>query len=108
MNGMDALLTIGFAVLGGFIGWTYCRLVRYSVERLDGGPNRMSPFVALMLVRIALVVGGLILAAQFGGWALVGNIVGFFVVRTVMVGRSHIKEIAAAESKKMKDTSGEG
>ena len=108
MSGMDILLAIGFAVLGAFVGWTYCRLVRYSVERLGDGPNTMTPFVALMLVRIALVIGGFILAVQFGGWALVGNIVGFFVMRTVMVGRSRIKEIAAEESKKMKDASGEG
>ena len=108
MSAMDVMWAILFAVLGGLIGWAYCRLVRYSVEKLGDESSKMSGFVVLMLLRIALVAGGFLLALQFGGWALVGNIVGFFLVRTLMVTRSHITQIAAEESKKMRNNSGEG
>ena len=106
MNVRDIALTILFIVVGGAIGWIYCLLVRYSVEQVGNEGIRVSKLLALMLVRVLLVAGGFIAAACFGIWPVVGNIVGFFAVRTIVVSRSRIKEMAAAETKKMKQQEG--
>jgi len=108
MSGRDIVLIIVFAVVGGAIAWVYCVLVRYSVEDTREGEIRMSRFLALMLVRIALVVAGFVLAAFFGGWAIVGNIAGFFVVRTMAVGRARIADFARKESERMRNVAEQG
>jgi len=106
MSAGDIAVAVAFAAMGAAIGWVYCLLVRFSVERVGKEELRMTKFIVIMLLRVALVAGGFMAAACFGTWPIIGNIAGFFVMRTVMVSRSRIKQIAAEESEKMKPLEG--
>jgi len=88
MDARTILLTAAFTLIGGGIAWAYCRLARLSVERITKDAARLSRLLPLMLVRVGLVAGGFVAATCFGGWPAVGNIVGFFATRTVILART--------------------
>ncbi len=98
MDGRDIALTIVFALAGGLVGWVYLLLVRRSVAYLGKGKTQTATFVTFMLVRFALLGCGFAGAAYFGAWPLIGHLAGFFIVRTIMVGRAGAGAIAAATS----------
>ncbi len=110
MNVRTVLLTAAFVAAGGAIAWVYCLLLRYSVERMGKGKgkHKMSKFLGLMAMRVALVAGGFAVAVVFGGWPIVGNMAGFFVVRTLILTRSHIGDIAALEARRIKESGKQG
>ena len=101
MTIQTALLTGVFAVIGGGIAWVYCRLARLSVERIAEDTVKIHKLLPFMLIRLGLVVGGFVGAAQFGIWAVVGNIAGFFIVRTVVLNRVRAEALAADVSKQV-------
>ena len=108
MNVRTVVLTAAFVAAGGAIAWVYCLLLRYSVERMGKGEHKMTKFLGLMAMRVALVAGGFAVAVAFGGWPIVGNMAGFFVVRTLILTRSHIGDIAALEARRMKESGKQG
>ncbi len=89
---MDALhiaMLPVFVLLGLLIGWAYFSLMRISLPQLDKGKAGVMRFVALVLLRALLFVGGGLLAMfLIGIWHLIAYCVGFFVVRTIIVSRA--------------------
>lgn len=106
MDARSALLTIGFALLGAVVAWTYCALVRYSVRLLGRGRSRLPRFLALVVVRIALVAGGFYGASCLGIWPVAGYTAGFFIARTVVLSRAHADTVAATRPDEMKQVNG--
>lgn len=102
MNQQTILLTLVFIVVGGTVARVYCELVRRSVAGITTEGTRMIHFLALMIVRVVLVAATFIAAAYLGVWPLIGNIVGFFIVRSVMVSRSQIADTARDEAEKIR------
>jgi len=100
MNEKTILLTLVFIVVGGIVGRLYCELVRRSVAGIASDTAGMGYFLALMLVRVILITAVFIVAAYLGIWPLLGNIVGFFVVRTLVVVRARRKNINRAPDEK--------
>jgi len=96
MNEKTILLTLAFIVVGGLVGRVYCELVRRSVAGIASESAGMGYFLALMLVRVVLIAAVFIVAAYLGIWPLIGNIAGFFVVRTLVVVRARRKNIDRA------------
>jgi len=100
MNEKTILLMLVFIVVGGLVGRLYCELVRRSVAGIASEGAGMGYFLALMLVRVVLIAAAFIAAAWLGVWPLIGNIVGFFVVRTLVVVRTRRKNIDRAPDEK--------
>ena len=103
MTAVEAMLTVAFAILGGVIGWVYCLLVRHSVADITRDKARMTKFLAFMVVRVLLVVAGFVASAYFGIWPIIGNMAGFFVIRSFMTGRTGIAATAAEEAKRIRE-----
>ena len=103
MTARDIILTVAFVLVGGVIGWVYCLLVRRTVADITRDKVRMTKFLSMMVVRVVMVVAGFAMSAYFGIWPVLGNIVGFVVVRSVIVGRSRIKATAEEEARKIRE-----
>ena len=94
---MDALgiaLPVVFAVLGGVIGWAYFRILHFSVSKLAPGKTGLRQFALLGVLRLLLFSAGLagaVYASRTVGkgatLSLVTYFLGFFIMRTVTVGR---------------------
>jgi len=102
MTAKQAMLTVAFAILGGAIGWVYCLLVRRSVADITRDKVRMTRFLAFMVIRVLMVVAGFAASAYFGIWPIIGNMAGFFVIRSFMVSRAGIATTAAEEAEKIR------
>ena len=106
MDEKKILLTLAFIVVGGAVAKLYCELVRRSVAGIGSETAGMGYFLALMLVRVGLIAATFIAAAWLGVWArvgvwpLVGNISGFFVVRTSILVRTRRKNVDRPRDKK--------
>ena len=108
MTATLAMLTVACAIVGGGIGWVYCVLVRHSVADITKDKVRMTKFLAFMVIRVVLVVAGFAASACFGIWPIIGNMVGFFAVRSFMVGHAGIAATAAEEAEKIRKAREEG
>ena len=100
MDEKKILLTLAFIVVGGVVARLYCELVRRSVAGIGSETAGIGYFLALMLVRVLLITSVFIMAAYLGVWPLVGNIFGFFVVRTLIVVRARRQNIDRAPDEK--------
>ena len=98
MDARTIVVAVACAAAGGFVCWAYCQLVRLSLPYLSKGRTQVAKFVGLLLVRFALVGGGFFGALCFGTWPLIGYLVGFFVVRTIVLTRAHIEPAAPSNS----------
>jgi hypothetical protein len=83
---------VGFAVVGGGVGWAYFSILRRSVEQRVGKPSG-GRFVLLAFARVAIFAACLAPAFWLGTWPVIGYMAGFVVARTVLVSRAR-REIA--------------
>ena len=98
MDARTIVVAVACAVAGGFVCWAYCWLVRRSLPYLAGGGTRIGKFLGLLLARFALVAVGFFGALHFGMWPLIGYLVGFFGVRTVVLSRSRVEPTSPLHS----------
>ena len=84
MNALKILLVIAFAFVGLLVGWGYFALMRYSLIYI-GRRRGTVRFVALVLLRVLLLAGGLFGAVQVSVWCLITYTVGFIAARTMSV-----------------------
>ncbi len=91
---------LGFAVVGGAVGWAYFSILRHSVKERAGKPSA-GRFALLALARMAIFAACLAPAFWLGTWPVVGYMAGFVVARTVLVSRARreIAEIGGADNK---------
>jgi hypothetical protein len=89
---------LGFAVVGGGVGWAYFSILRRSVEERAGRPSA-ARFALLALARAAIFAACLAPAFWLGAGPVIGYMAGFFVARTVLVSRARreIAEMGGAE-----------
>jgi len=92
MDARDIALGVGFAVVGGGVGWAYFTILRCSVGECSGSfsPGR---FALLALARAAIFAAGLAPAFWLGTGPVIGYMAGFVVARIVTVSRTR-REIA--------------
>ena len=98
MDARTIVVAVACAAAGGFVCWAYCLLVRRSLSYLAKGRTQVAKFLGLLLVRLALVGGGFFGALYFGMWPLIGYLVGFFVVRTIVLTRARVEPAAPSNS----------
>ena len=104
MSAREVILAVTFLAAGGAVAWAYCGLVWFGVRchpSVRGGSagGGHSKFFALMLIRVALIAAGFYGAVQCGSWAIITYIVGFYVVRTVIIARAPQGEPGAVAPK---------
>lgn len=98
MDARTIAVAVACAAAGGFVCWAYCLLVRRSLSYLSKGRTQVAKFVGLLLVRFALVGGGFFGALYFGMWPSIGYLVGFFVVRTIVLSRARVESASPGNS----------
>jgi cytochrome c oxidase assembly factor CtaG len=98
MHARDIALGLGFAVVGGAVGWAYFSILRRSVEsRVGSSPG--GRFVLMALARVAIFGACLAPAFWLGTATVIGYMAGFVVARMVMVFqvRREIAEMGRAD-----------
>jgi len=92
MDARDIAFGVGFAVVGGGVGWAYFTILRCSVDQCkDSFSGRR--FALLALARAAIFAAGLAPAFWLGTGPVIGYMAGFVVARIVTVSRAR-REIA--------------
>jgi hypothetical protein len=92
MYARSIAMGVGFAVVGGGVGWAYFSILRTSVEA-RAGRSSGGRFALLALARVAIFAGCLAPAFWLGTGPVIGYMAGFVVARTVLVSRAR-REIA--------------
>jgi len=100
MYAKSIAMGVGFALVGGAVGWAYFSILRHSVEERAGRPSG-GRFLLLVLARAAIFAACLAPAFWLGTGPVIGYMVGFVVARTVLVSRARreIAEMGGAERK---------
>ena len=100
MDAGDIAMGLGFAVVGGGVGWAYFSILRRSVEERAGRPSG-ARFALLALARMAIFATCLAPAFWLGTAPVIGYMAGFVVARTVLVSRARreIAEMGGADKK---------
>lgn len=89
----DVVILVGAALAGAALGALYLALLWASVRAL-AGPRPAAEFVALAVVRAALVLGALAVALKLGvgAGALLAALAGFVAVRFAATRRARTTE----------------
>ena len=98
MHAADIAMGLGFAALGGGVGWAYFSILRRSVEERAGRPSA-ARFALLALARMAIFAACLAPAFWLGTAPVIGYMAGFVFARTALVSRARreIAEMGGAE-----------
>jgi len=92
MDAGDIAMGVGFAVVGGGVGWAYFTILRCSVGECAGSFSGRR-FALLALARAAIFAAGLAPAFWLGTGPVIGYMAGFVAARMVTVSRAR-REIA--------------